>query len=50
MNDDQDVIQDIYSYFKETEIDDLDRVQEELFRITEMEIRLVRIKSSDMAN
>lgn len=48
---DQDVIQDIYSYFKETEIDDLDRAQEELSEYTDTEIRLVRIKFfSDMAN
>jgi len=48
---DQDVIQDIYAYFKETETDDLERAQEELSDYTETEIRLVRIKFfSDMAN
>ncbi len=48
---DQDVIQDIYAYFKETEMDDLERAQEELSDYTETEIRLVRIKFfSDMAN
>ncbi len=48
---DQDVIQDIYSYFKETETDDLERAQEELSDYTDTEIRMVRIKFfSDMAN
>ncbi|MDD4631099.1 MAG: DNA helicase RecQ [Proteiniphilum sp.] len=48
---DQDVIQDIYSYFKETETDDLDKAQEELSDYTDTEIRMVRIKFfSDMAN
>ncbi|MEN6589283.1 MAG: DNA helicase RecQ [Proteiniphilum sp.] len=48
---DQDVIQDIYAYFKETEMDDLKRALEELPDYTETEIRLVRIKFfSDMAN
>lgn len=48
---DQDVLQDIYSYFKETETDDLEKAQEELSDYTETEIRLVRIKFfSDMAN
>ncbi len=48
---DQDVIQDIYSYFKETETDDLEKAQEELSDYTDTEIRMVRIKFfSDMAN
>lgn len=48
---DQDVIQDIYTYFKETDTDDLERAQVELSDYTETEIRLVRIKFfSDMAN
>ncbi|MCE5206522.1 MAG: DNA helicase RecQ [Porphyromonadaceae bacterium] len=48
---DQDVIQDIYSYFKETETDDIDKAQEELSDYTDTEIRMVRIKFfSDMAN
>jgi len=48
---DQDVIQDIYSYFKETETDDLDKAQEDLSDYTDTEIRMVRIKFfSDMAN
>ncbi len=47
----QDVIDDIYSYFKETEKDDLDKAQEELPEYEETEIRLVRIKFfSEMAN
>src|SRR5690554_4286090 len=47
----QDVIQDIYAYFKESESDNLDAAQEELSDYTETEIRLVRIKFfSDMAN
>ena len=48
---DQDVIQDIYSYFKETETDDLEEAQRELSDYTDTEIRMVRIKFfSDMAN
>lgn len=48
---DQDVIQDIYDYFQETEIDNLEKALEELPDYTETEIRLVRIKFfSDMAN
>jgi len=48
---DQDVLQDIYAYFKEAETDNLDRAQEELPEYTDTEIRLVRIKFfSDMAN
>ena len=48
---DQDVIQDVYAYFKETETDNLEAAQEELSDYTETEIRLVRIKFfSDMAN
>ncbi len=47
----QDVIQDIYAYFKESESDNLEAAQEELSEYTETEIRLVRIKFfSDMAN
>ena len=47
----QDVIQDIYAYFKESESDNLDAAQEELSDYTETEIRLVRIRFfSDMAN
>ena len=47
----QDVIDDIYSYFKETEKDDLEKAQEELPEYEETEIRLVRIKFfSEMAN
>ncbi|MFA5650522.1 MAG: DNA helicase RecQ [Proteiniphilum sp.] len=48
---DQDVLQDVYAYFRETETDDLEAAQEELSEYTETEIRLVRIKFfSDMAN
>jgi len=48
---DQDVLQDVYTYFKETEKDDLEKAQSELSDYTETEIRLVRIKFfSDMAN
>lgn len=48
---DEDVIQDIYSYFKETETDDLEKAQEELNDYSDTEIRLVRVKFfSDMAN
>ena len=48
---DQDVLEDIYSYFKEAETDNLEAAQEELSDYTETEIRLVRIKFfSDMAN
>ena len=47
----QDIIDDIYAYFKETEIDDLEKAQEELPEYEETEIRLVRIKFfSEMAN
>lgn len=47
----QDVIDDIYAYFKETEKDDLEKAQEELPEYDETEIRLVRIKFfSEMAN
>ncbi len=47
----QDVIDDIYLYFKETEKDDLEKAQEELPEYDETEIRLVRIKFfSEMAN
>jgi ATP-dependent DNA helicase RecQ len=48
---DQDVLQDVYAYFREAETDDLETAQEELSEYTETEIRLVRIKFfSDMAN
>lgn len=48
---DQDVLQDIYSYFKEAETDNLESAQEEFPEYTDTEIRLVRIKFfSDMAN
>ena len=48
---DQDVIQDVYDYFRESESDNLEAAQEELSDYTETEIRLVRIKFfSDMAN
>ncbi len=48
---DQDVLQDVYAYFRETETDNLEAAQEELSEYTETEIRLVRIKFfSDMAN
>ncbi|MDR0422015.1 MAG: DNA helicase RecQ [Proteiniphilum sp.] len=48
---DQDVLQDVYAYFKKAETDDLARAQDELPDYTETEIRLVRIKFfSDMAN
>ena len=48
---DQDVLQDVYAYFKETETDNLEMAQKELPDYTETEIRLVRIKFfSDMAN
>ncbi|MDD4777926.1 MAG: DNA helicase RecQ [Fermentimonas sp.] len=47
----QDVIDDIYAYFKETEKDDLEKAQEELPEYEETEIRLVRIKFfSELAN
>ncbi|MBF6598398.1 MAG: DNA helicase RecQ [Fermentimonas sp.] len=47
----QDIIDDIYAYFKETEKDDLEKAQEELPEYEETEIRLVRIKFfSEMAN
>ena len=47
----QDVIDDIYAYFKETEKDDLEKAEEELPEYEEEEIRLVRIKFfSEMAN
>ena len=48
---DPDVLQDIYTYFKEAETDNLDKAQGELPEYDETEIRLVRIKFfSDMAN
>ncbi|NMB05228.1 MAG: DNA helicase RecQ [Bacteroidales bacterium] len=48
---DQDVLQDIYAYFKEAETDSLESAQEEFPEYTDTEIRLVRIKFfSDMAN
>ncbi|HPD87822.1 MAG TPA: HRDC domain-containing protein, partial [Proteiniphilum sp.] len=48
---DQDVLQDIYAYFKEAETDNLESAQEEFPDYTDTEIRLVRIKFfSDMAN
>ena len=48
---DQDVIEDIYDYFKSGETDDLEMAIEELSDYTETEIRLVRIKFfSEMAN
>lgn len=49
---DEDHIDDIYQYFKESETDDLDKALEELGNeYTEEEIRLVRIKFiSEMAN
>lgn len=48
---DEDHIDDIFAYFKETESDDLDAAIEELGEYSEDEIRLVRIKFiSDMAN
>jgi len=48
---DEDHIEDIYSYFKESETDDLESAIEELSDYTEEEIRLVRIKFiSEMAN
>lgn len=49
---DEDHIDDIYQYFKESETDDLDNALEELGNeYTEEEIRLVRIKFiSEMAN
>ena len=48
---DQDVIQDVYAYFRESDSDNLEAAQEELSDYTETEIRLVRIKFfSDMAN
>ncbi len=47
----QDVVDDIYAYFKETEKDDLEKAQEELPEYEETEIRLVRIKFfSELAN
>ena len=47
----QDVIDDIYAYFKETEKDDLEKAQEELPEYDETEISLVRIKFfSELAN
>lgn len=46
-----DVIEDIYSYFKETEIDNLEKAFEKLNEYSENEVRLVRIKFfSEMAN
>jgi len=48
---DRDSIDEIYSYFKQTETDDLKMAVENLPDYTENEIRLVRIKFfSDMAN
>ncbi|MCW1735192.1 DNA helicase RecQ [Anaerorudis cellulosivorans] len=48
---DRDSIDEIYSYFKQTETDDLEMAVENLPDYTETEIRLVRIKFfSDMAN
>jgi ATP-dependent DNA helicase RecQ len=48
---DQDLLQDIYGYFKEAETDNLDKAQVELPEYSDTEIRLVRIKFfSDMAN
>lgn len=49
---DEDHIDDIYQYFKESETDDLDKALEELGNeYTEEEIRLIRIKFiSEMAN
>ena len=48
---DQDVLEDIYSYFKEAETDDLEKALDELPEYEETEIRLVRIKFfSDLAN
>ncbi len=48
---DRDSIDEIYSYFKQTETDDLKMAVENLPDYTETEIRLVRIKFfSDMAN
>jgi ATP-dependent DNA helicase RecQ len=45
------VLQDVYTYFKETETDDLEKAQSDLADYTDTEIRLVRIKFfSDMAN
>ena len=47
----QDIIDDIYAYFKETETDNFTKAQEELPEYEETEIRLVRIKFfSEMAN
>ena len=49
---DDDRVDDIYQYFKESETDDLDEALDELGNdYTEEEIRLVRIKFiSEMAN
>ena len=48
---DPDTIEEIYSYFKQAETDDLEMAVENLPDYTEPEIRLVRIKFfSDMAN
>ena len=49
---DEDHVDDIYDYFKESETDDLETAIRELGEdYTEEEIRLVRIKFiSDMAN
>ncbi|MGI6073853.1 MAG: DNA helicase RecQ [Fermentimonas sp.] len=47
----QDVIDDIYAYFKEAETDDLEHAMKELPEYEEEEIRLVRIKFfSELAN
>ena len=48
---DQDVVDDIYEYFREAETDSLETAMEELTEYSETEIRLVRIKFfSEMAN
>jgi ATP-dependent DNA helicase RecQ len=49
---DEDVVEDIYEYFRESETDDLETAFENLDEdYTEDEIRLVRIKFiSEMAN
>ena len=49
---DEDHVDDIYQYFKESETDDLDTALDELGEeYTEDEIRLIRIKFiSEMAN
>ena len=48
---DEDKVEDIYEYFKESETDDLDTAMSELGDCEEDEIRLVRLKFiSEMAN